>query len=73
MPRAFKLIGEKEYDETVRKVEDYITAKAGVLPARRAAAIRARYGKDHTFSVPILMTCAHRANGQVGRSAATAV
>ncbi len=55
---AFKLIGEKDHDETVRKVEDYITAKAGVLPARRAAAIRARYGKDHTFSVPILMTCA---------------
>ena len=27
-------------------------------PAALAAAIRARYGKDHTFSVPILMTCA---------------
>jgi squalene-hopene/tetraprenyl-beta-curcumene cyclase len=35
-----------------------LTAKAGALPAQRAAAIRARYGKDHTFSVPILMTCA---------------
>ncbi len=55
---AFKLIGERQYDETIRKVEDFISEKAGTLPARRAAAIRARYGKDHTFSVPILMTCA---------------
>jgi squalene-hopene/tetraprenyl-beta-curcumene cyclase len=55
---AFKLLGEKQYDETIRRVEEYLSLKAGVLPARRAAAIRARYGKDHTFSVPILMTCA---------------
>jgi squalene-hopene/tetraprenyl-beta-curcumene cyclase len=55
---AFRLVGEKPYDETVRNVEEYLSLKAGVLPARRAAAIRARYGKDHTFSVPILMTCA---------------
>src|SRR5207302_2653764 len=27
-------------------------------PSSRANAIRRRYGKDHTFSVPILMTCA---------------
>jgi squalene-hopene/tetraprenyl-beta-curcumene cyclase len=55
---AFRLVGEKPYDETVRRVEESLSLKAGVLPARRAAAIRARYGKDHTFSVPILMTCA---------------
>jgi squalene-hopene/tetraprenyl-beta-curcumene cyclase len=55
---ALKLIGEKPYDDTVRRVEEYLSLKAGVLPARRAAAIRARYGRDHTFSVPILMTCA---------------
>jgi squalene-hopene/tetraprenyl-beta-curcumene cyclase len=55
---AFKLAGEKEFTETVSRVEDFITERAGKLPERRAAAIRARYGKDHTFSVPILMSCA---------------
>ncbi len=55
---AFKLAGAKEEGETIRRVEDYLTLKAGALPTRRAAAIRHRYGKDHTFSVPILMTCA---------------
>jgi squalene-hopene/tetraprenyl-beta-curcumene cyclase len=80
---AFKMVGEKEHAETIRKLEAYLTAHAGpprpepkpqprpearsrwartpplsALPDRRAAAIRARYGKDHTFSVPILMTCA---------------
>ncbi|MBP3954482.1 squalene--hopene cyclase [Gemmata sp. G18] len=55
---AFKLAGEKEQGETIRRVEEFLTLRAGALPARRAAAIRHRYGKDHTFSVPILMTCA---------------
>ncbi|MFM8274933.1 MAG: prenyltransferase/squalene oxidase repeat-containing protein [Gemmata sp.] len=55
---AFKLVGEREPSETVRRTEDYLSLKAGNIPARRAAAIRHRYGKDHTFSVPILMTCA---------------
>jgi squalene-hopene/tetraprenyl-beta-curcumene cyclase len=55
---AFRMVGEKEHGETIARVEDYLTSKAGKLPERRAAAIRARYGKDHTFSVPILMTCA---------------
>ncbi|MBN9118397.1 MAG: squalene--hopene cyclase [Planctomycetes bacterium] len=55
---AFKLTGEKDHPDTIARTEDYLTLKAGALPERRAAAIRARYGKDHTFSVPILMTCA---------------
>ncbi|MDB5311484.1 MAG: shc 2 [Gemmataceae bacterium] len=56
---ALALTGaEKEYPAVVEKVEDYITSCAGKTPERRAAAIRRRYGKDHTFSVPILMTCA---------------
>ncbi|HSQ56241.1 MAG TPA: prenyltransferase/squalene oxidase repeat-containing protein, partial [Gemmata sp.] len=56
---AFRLTGaEKEYPEVVDRVEDWLTSKAGKLPVRRAEAIRQRYGKDHTFSVPILMTCA---------------
>jgi len=49
---------EKDLPETLQRVEDYLTAKAGKLPQRRAEAIRQRYGKDRTFSVPILMTCA---------------
>jgi squalene-hopene/tetraprenyl-beta-curcumene cyclase len=55
---AFKLVGEKGYADAVGRVEGYLTDRAGALPERRAAAIRHRYGKDHTFSVPILMTCA---------------
>ncbi|MCI0703447.1 MAG: squalene--hopene cyclase [Planctomycetia bacterium] len=55
---AFRMIGEKDYTEIVGKLEEFISERAGKLPQRRAAAIRARYGKDHTFSVPILMTCA---------------
>jgi squalene-hopene/tetraprenyl-beta-curcumene cyclase len=56
---ALALTGaEKEYPATVEKVEAYITAHAGKTPEQRAEAIRRRYGKDRTFSVPILMTCA---------------
>jgi squalene-hopene/tetraprenyl-beta-curcumene cyclase len=42
----------------VEKLETYLTEKCGSTPAERAEAIRDRYGKDRTFSVPILMTCA---------------
>jgi squalene-hopene/tetraprenyl-beta-curcumene cyclase len=55
---ALELVGAKGHEDTVRRLEQYLTARAGESPARRAAAIRARYGTDHTFSVPILMTCA---------------
>lgn len=55
---AFKMIGEQDRSDTILRLEDYLTEKAGKLPESRAEAIRHRYGKDHTFSVPILMTCA---------------
>lgn len=56
---ALRMTGaEKAYTTTLEKVEDYLTAHAGKLPERRANAIRRRYGKDRTFSVPILMSCA---------------
>ena len=55
---AFRLTGEKGYEDAVFRVEELITQQVGASPERRAVAIRARYGKDHTFSVPILMTCA---------------
>jgi squalene-hopene/tetraprenyl-beta-curcumene cyclase len=56
---ALALTGaDKEYPGVVEKVEEYLTGVAGRTPARRAEAIRRRYGKDRTFSVPILMSCA---------------
>jgi squalene-hopene/tetraprenyl-beta-curcumene cyclase len=53
---ALELTGRT--DAVVARAEEYITAHAGTTPAERAEAIRRRYGKDRTFSVPILMTCA---------------
>jgi squalene-hopene/tetraprenyl-beta-curcumene cyclase len=35
-----------------------MTSRFGRTPGEHAEAVRARYGKDRTFSVPILMTCA---------------
>lgn len=56
---AFRLTGaEKAYPLSVQKVEEYLSANAGQLPEQRAEAIRQRYGRDRTFSVPILMSCA---------------
>ena len=56
---AFEITGAvRDHQDTVENVEAYLTARAGRLPERRAEAIRRRYGKDRTFSVPILMTCA---------------
>ena len=56
---AFALTAtEQQYSSTVEKVEAYITTHAGTTPAERAEAVRKRYGKDRTFSVPILMSCA---------------
>ncbi len=44
--------------DAIAQVEAYITTRAGTTPIERAEAIRKRYGKDRTFSVPILMSCA---------------
>src|SRR6202011_2168241 len=41
-----------------RQLEGYLDAHCGKTPAERAEAVRARYGKDRTFAVPILTTCA---------------
>ncbi|QEL16481.1 prenyltransferase/squalene oxidase repeat-containing protein [Limnoglobus roseus] len=49
---------ENEFAPTVQRLEAYLDATCGRSPAERAEAIRNRYGKDRTFSVPILMTCA---------------
>src|SRR5499426_1584749 len=46
-------------DESLRHAEDYLEKAAGGRdPETLAEAIRARYGKDRTFSVPILLCSA---------------
>jgi squalene-hopene/tetraprenyl-beta-curcumene cyclase len=46
-------------DESLRRAERYLEGIAGGRePQALAQAVRARYGKDRTFSVPILSCCA---------------
>lgn len=50
---------EASHPETVGRCERWLSSQAGGLEREQlAAAIRARYGKDHTFSVPILTALA---------------
>jgi len=53
---AFEICDRNE--TSVERLETYLDQKCGSTSAERAEAIRNRYGKDRTFSVPILMTCA---------------
>ena len=46
------------YAECLNRAETYLHQHAGKSPAEQAEAIRARYGKDRTFAVPILTTSA---------------
>lgn len=59
---AFGLAGEevrKSHEATLARCEEWIVRAAGGLePERLAETLAARYGKDRTFSVPILMACA---------------
>ena len=49
----------REKREALARAEAWITARTGSLePGALARAVVARYGKDKTFSVPILMLCA---------------
>src|SRR5262245_42063009 len=51
---ALRVTGaEKDYTMSVEKVEVFLNVRAGRRPEQRAEAIRRRYGKDRTFSVPI--------------------
>jgi squalene-hopene/tetraprenyl-beta-curcumene cyclase len=55
---AFAMTGsEGRYPETLAKIEAYLRTFGDTRP-KLAEAIRRRYGKDRTFSVPILMTAA---------------
>jgi squalene-hopene/tetraprenyl-beta-curcumene cyclase len=56
---AFHLAGAAaSHEETLRRSEEWLHARYGKTPDDLAEAVRARYGKDRTFSVPILMTSA---------------
>lgn len=56
---AFRITdSEAQHAATVELLEQYLNQHCGTSMAGRAEAIRQRYGKDRTFSVPILMTCA---------------
>ena len=49
----------EEFRETVARAEKWLCVKAGGLePEKLAPAVVARYGKDRTFSAPILTMCA---------------
>lgn len=56
--------------EAVQRAERWLEQKAGsIAPDQLAAAIIARYGKDRTFSVPILTMCALAGRLGEGRAA----
>jgi squalene-hopene/tetraprenyl-beta-curcumene cyclase len=46
------------HGEVLQKANDWLGERYGRTPAEQAEAVRARYGKDRTFAVPILTTCA---------------
>ncbi len=47
-----------QYPDCLERTENYLRERHGRTPAALAEAVRKRYGKDRTFSVPILMTSA---------------
>jgi len=58
---AFGMAGEaaEAWRENVARSRTWVAEHAGgTSPEQLAAALEARYGKDKTFSVPILMACA---------------
>src|SRR5205085_1538621 len=56
---AIHLAGAAErHAETLRRADVYMNERFGATPEQQAEAVRARYGKDRTFAVPILTTCA---------------
>jgi squalene-hopene/tetraprenyl-beta-curcumene cyclase len=46
------------HEGTLRRSEEWLHSRYGKTAKELAEAVRARYGKDRTFSVPILMTSA---------------
>jgi len=61
---------DDKYRSTVNAAEKWLTQKAGgVTTDKLVPAIIARYGKDRTFSVPILTMCAIAGRLGVGKAA----
>ena len=61
---------EEKHRASVNRAEAWLTKHAGGLtPDQLARAIIARYGKDRTFSVPILTMCALAGRLGAGRDA----
>src|SRR5947207_544533 len=56
---AFHLAGGAgEHADALARAARHLAERFGATPAEHAEAVRDRYGKDRTFSVPILMTAA---------------
>lgn len=56
---AFHLTGQTEpFAPSLQRCQTWLADRYGSTPAQLAEAVRARYGTDRTFSVPILMTSA---------------
>jgi squalene-hopene/tetraprenyl-beta-curcumene cyclase len=56
---AVHLTGATDRDKSsLERVERWLAERYGRTPEELAEAVRQRYGKDRTFSVPILTTCA---------------
>ena len=56
---ALQLCGDASHAHTIARARTWVEQRTGSLsPADLAAALQKRYGRDHTFSVPILMACA---------------
>jgi squalene-hopene/tetraprenyl-beta-curcumene cyclase len=56
---AFHITGTAgQYADCLRRTEQHLQERFGKTPEQLAEAVRARYGKDRTFAVPILTTCA---------------
>lgn len=56
---AFTITEDHHHPATIENIQQWLTARAGSLqPEDLIAAINKKYGKDRTFAVPILSTCA---------------
>ncbi len=56
---AFHITGQTDsHKDTLMRCEAWLAERYGKTPQELAEAVRNRYGKDRTFSVPILMMCA---------------
>jgi squalene-hopene/tetraprenyl-beta-curcumene cyclase len=56
---AFDLAGKAEsHTDCLARAKNHLQEHFGKTASHQAEAVRARYGKDRTFAVPILATCA---------------